>query len=180
MTIANLGAGNSIPDDINVVIEIAANSAPVKYEVDKQSGLLAVDRFMPTAMYYPCNYGYVPSTLADDGDPVDVLVMTPFPVQPGSVIRARAIGMLDMTDESGDDRKVLAVPIAKICAQMASIKQLSDLPSVFLDSIVHFFEQYKALEPGKWVKVKGWQAIDAATDEIRESQLRYQRQAATV
>ena len=111
----HISPGRSIPDDFNVVVEISANCTPVKYEFDKDSGLLTVDRFMPTAMHYPCNYGFIPNTLSDDGDPVDVLVLTPYPIQPGSLIRVRALGMLQMTDESGEDCKVLAVPIEKVC-----------------------------------------------------------------
>ncbi len=168
MSVLKISAGKQIPDDINVIIEIPAHASPVKYELDKDSGLLTVDRFMPTAMHYPCNYGYVPSTLADDGDPVDVLVMTPFSVQPGSLIRVRALGMLNMTDESGEDSKILAVPIEKVCVQFAKLKSLEDVSSVLLDSIVHFFEHYKDLEPNKWVKVKGWEDIEAAKKEIED------------
>ncbi len=175
MSVLKISAGKQIPDDINVIIEIPAHASPVKYELDKDSGLLTVDRFMPTAMHYPCNYGYVPSTLADDGDPVDVLVMTPFSVQPGSLIRVRALGMLNMTDESGEDSKILAVPIEKVCVQFAKLKSLEDVSSVLLDSIVHFFEHYKDLEPNKWVKVKGWEDIEAAKKEIEDSVARYNK-----
>ena len=128
---------------------------------------------MPTSMHYPCNYGFIPNTLSDDGDPVDVLVITPFPVQPGSLMRVRALGMLRMTDESGEDCKVLAVPIEKACAQYAHMKALSDVPTVTLDSIAHFFEHYKKLEPNKWVKVDGWEGLDSAEKEINESVERY-------
>ncbi len=164
-----IDAGRHIPDDFNVIIEIPANSDSVKYELDKNSGLLAVDRFMPTAMHYPCNYGFVPRTLADDGDPADVLVITPLAVQHGSLIRCRALGMLAMTDESGEDAKILAVPIEKVCAQYGHIKTLEDVPQLLLDSITHFFENYKALEQGKWVKVSGWKGLEAAKVELEKS-----------
>ncbi len=166
MSLKELSAGKDMRDDFNVVIEIAANGDCVKYEVDKDSGLLMVDRIMPTAMHYPCNYGFVPSTLAADGDPVDVLVITPFPLQPGCLIRARAIGMLNMTDEAGEDAKVLALPIAKACAEYAHMQTLDDVSPVLLKSIAHFFENYKSLEPGKWVKVGGWESAEAAKQEI--------------
>ena len=175
MDIGNLSPGKDIPNDINVIIEIAANASQVKYEVDKDSGLLIVDRFMPTAMHYPCNYGFVPSTLAEDGDPVDVLVMTPFDVQPGALIRCRAIGMLKMTDEAGKDSKVLCVPINKVCMQYEHIKTLEDVPQLFRDSIKHFFENYKALEPNKWVKVDGWLGKAEAEAEIKAGVEHYKK-----
>lgn len=175
MSIDQISPGKDIPNDINVVIEIPANGSQVKYEIDKDSGLLMVDRFMPTAMHYPCNYGFVPKTLAGDGDPVDVLVMTPFEIQAGSLIRVRAIGMLKMTDEAGEDSKVLAVPVEKVCMQYAHIQTLEDVPQVLRDSIVHFFENYKALEKGKWVKVSGWVGKDEAAHEINEGAARHQK-----
>lgn len=162
-----------IPDDINVIIEISANCTPVKYEIDKNSGLLMVDRFMPTAMHYPCNYGFIPCTLSEDGDPVDVLVMTPYPVQPGSLMRCRALGLLQMTDESGEDSKILALPIEKTCIHYAHMKKLDDIPEVTRNSIAHFFEHYKKLEPNKWVKIGGWLDVDAAAKEIQDSIARY-------
>lgn len=167
--ISAIAPAKSVPDDINVIIEIPANGGALKYEVDKDSGLLMVDRFMPTAMHYPCNYGFVPNTLADDGDPVDVLVLTPEPIQPGSFIRCRAIGVLKMTDEAGEDSKVLAVPVAKVCAEFAHINTLQDVSKIVLDRIVHFFESYKALEPNKWVKVTGWEDVESAAAEINNS-----------
>lgn len=171
----SISPGRDIPNDFNVIIEISANSTPIKYEVEKESGLLMVDRFMPTAMHYPCNYGFVPNTLSCDGDPTDVLVMTPFPVLAGSLMRCRAIGMLQMTDESGEDCKVFALPIEKTCMQYANMKNLSDLPALTLESIVHFFENYKKLEKNKWVKIGGWLDIDAAKKEINESITRYSK-----
>jgi inorganic pyrophosphatase len=174
MNLKDLPPGNHIPDDFNVIIEIPAQAGMIKYEMDKDSGLLAVDRFMPTAMYYPANYGFIPNTLSGDGDPVDVLVITPVPVQAGSLIRARAVGVLNMEDESGVDKKVLALPIKKICAQLAHIQKLEDVPEILRKSIVHFFEQYKALEAGKWVKITGWEEVQGAQQEINDSIQRYQ------
>lgn len=167
--IANIPAGKDIPNDFNVIIEIPANSGPVKYEFDKESGMIVVDRFMPTAMQYPCNYGFIPNTLADDGDPADVLLLTPFDVVPGAMVRARPLGLLKMTDESGGDNKILAVPVEKVCQQYAHMKSLDDVPQSFLDTVRHFFESYKGLEPNKWVKVDGWEGIDAARMEIQKS-----------
>ena len=171
--LSTLSPGKNIPHDINVVIEISANSSPVKYEMDKATGLLSVDRFMPTAMFYPCNYGFVPNTLSNDGDPVDVLVMSPYPILPGSLVRCRALGVLQMTDESGEDYKILALPIEKICVQYAHIKTLNDVPLTLRNEITHFFENYKKLEPGKWVKVGAWLDADAAAKEINDSVERY-------
>jgi inorganic pyrophosphatase len=163
----------SVPDDINVIIEVPAHAEPVKYEVDKVTGLLEVDRFMPAAMHYPCNYGFVPNTLSGDGDPVDVLLIAPLPVQPGAFVRCRVLGMLEMTDESGEDAKVIAVPIKKVCMHMEEVSTLEDVSKVTLDSIVHFFEHYKDLEPNKWVKVSGFAGVDAAAKEINDSIARF-------
>ncbi len=165
----SITAGDQLPHQFNVIIEIPADGGSIKYEVDKDSGLLMVDRFMPVAMHYPCNYGYVPGTLAEDGDPMDVLVMTPFPVQPGSLVKARPIGLLAMSDEAGRDSKILAVPIEKACVQFSNIQSLQDIPQVMLDKISHFFEQYKALEPNKWVKIDGWQDKQAAIEALEKS-----------
>jgi inorganic pyrophosphatase len=172
---STISPARHVPDDINVVIEISANCTPVKYEVDKDSGLLMVDRFMPTAMHYPCNYGFIPNTLSNDGDPVDVLVMTPYPVQAGSMMRCRALGVLQMTDESGEDYKILALPIEKACIHYAHMKELSDVPDVTKDAIAHFFEHYKKLEPNKWVNVGEWLGKEAAAKEIHESIERYKK-----
>ncbi len=174
MALNQIPAGRDIPHDFNVVVEIPAECSSVKYELDKDTGLLTVDRFMPTAMHYPCNYGYVPSTLADDGDPTDVLLITPYTIHPGCLIRCRPIGLLRMTDESGEDSKVLAVPIEKVCAQYSQIKSLDDIAPIVLESIVHFFEHYKDLEPNKWVKVVGWEDINAAKAEIESGVSKYQ------
>ncbi|NOL49629.1 inorganic diphosphatase [Pelistega europaea] len=175
MSLANVPAGSKLPEEFNVVIEIPMNSDPVKYEVDKESGAVFVDRFMLTAMHYPCNYGYIPQTLSLDGDPVDVLVKTPFPVQVGSVIKCRALGVLQMEDEAGQDAKLLAVPVDKLYPLYSNIKSVEDLPETELKQIQHFFEHYKDLEKGKWVKVTGWAGPDAAKAEIQASAERYQK-----
>ncbi|MDY6942913.1 MAG: inorganic diphosphatase [Pseudomonadota bacterium] len=178
MDLARIAPGKEAPKAVNVVIEIPMGGAPVKYEVDKDSGALMVDRIMNTAMYYPCNYGYVPQTLALDGDPVDVLVVTPAPLIPGSVIKARPIGILAMTDESGEDHKVLAVPAPKIDGGLYEhVKTLNDLPAILLKQIAHFFEHYKDLETGKWVKVEDWLDGAAAEQAVLESMERFQRKA---
>lgn len=173
MSLANVPAGKALPDDFNVVIEIPALAPPVKYEVDKESGMLEVDRFMGTSMVYPCNYGFVPQTLSEDGDPVDVLVVTPIPLVHGCVVRCRPLGMLRMTDEKGPDAKVIAVPVDKLYPGYSEIKDVSGLPEFLLGQIRHFFEQYKALEPGKWVKVDGIEGLDAARSEIMDCAKRY-------
>ncbi len=174
MAVKNLPAGRDVPNDVNVVIEIPMNADPIKYEVDKETGTLWVDRFMGTAMHYPCNYGYIPSTIADDGDPVDVLVVSQFALPPGVVVRCRPIGMLKMTDEAGDDAKLLAVPVDKLTPMYSSIKRPQDFPQVMLDQISHFFEHYKDLEPGKFVKVSGWVGIEEAKGEIDAGVKRYE------
>ncbi|WP_018410704.1 inorganic diphosphatase [Methyloversatilis thermotolerans] len=166
MGLERVPSGKDLPNDFNVVIEIPMHSDPVKYEVDKESGAIFVDRFMSTAMHYPCNYGYIPHTIAGDGDPVDVLVLTQFALPPGVVVRCRPIGMLKMVDEAGQDAKLLAVPVDKLTPMYRSVKSPSDLPQILLDQISHFFEHYKDLEPGKFVKVEGWGDIEDAKAEI--------------
>lgn len=158
--------GKDVPNDINVIIEIPAMSEPVKYEFDKENGLLVVDRFMGTCMQYPANYGFVPNTLSEDGDPVDVLVITPFPLKHGCLIRCRPIGVLKMTDESGVDCKVLAVPVDKLCQLYHDVKEIQDVPALLIKQIEHFFSHYKDLEKGKWVKLEGWGDSQAARAEI--------------
>jgi inorganic pyrophosphatase len=165
--------GLNVPDDINVIIEIPAHGEPIKYELDKDTGAMFVDRFMSTAMHYPCNYGYVPHTLSEDGDPVDVLVVTPIPLITGVVVRCRPVGMLKMTDEAGIDAKVIAVPVDKLTSLYTHIKSADDLPQLLLKQIAHFFEHYKDLEPGKWVKVEGWVGIEGARAEILAGVERY-------
>ncbi len=173
MKIDAVTPGPKAPDEINVIIEIPAQSGPVKYEVDKETGALFVDRFMTTAMFYPCNYGYVPGTLSEDGDPVDVLVITPVPLVSGAVIVSRPIGVLHMQDEAGIDAKILAVPRSKICPMYDNLHSPEDVCPHLLATIKHFFEHYKDLEAGKWVKVSGWSGIDAAKQEIVNSLARY-------
>lgn len=173
MSLKEVSAGRNVPDEINVVIEIPSRSDPVKYEVDKHSGMVMVDRFVATSMNYPCDYGFVPHTLSEDGDPVDVLVVAPYSLYPGVVIRCRPVGMLQMTDESGPDAKILAVPVDKLTPRYKQVKQPEDLGSDFLAMIVHFFEHYKDLEPGKWVKLTGWAGPDAARKEIQASVERF-------
>ena len=169
MSFNQIPAGKSLPEDINVVIEIPANANPVKYEVDKDLDALIVDRFMSAPMFYPANYGYIPQTLADDGDPIDVLVVTPYPVTPGAVIRCRAIGVLNMTDESGEDVKLVAVPHDKLSTLYRDVKECSDLPELLLNQIKHFFEHYKELEAGKWVKVESWENAATAKGMITKA-----------
>ena len=175
MGLNNVPAGKELPDDIYVVIEIPTNSDPIKYEVDKASGALFVDRFMSTAMFYPANYGYINHTLSLDGDPVDVLVPTPFPLEAGSVIRCRPVGVLKMTDEHGEDAKVIAVPHSKLTKEYDHIQNIEDVPALLKAQIQHFFESYKALEAGKWVKIDGWEGVEAARKEIIESFERAQK-----
>ncbi|MFJ1268401.1 inorganic diphosphatase [Legionella lytica] len=166
MGLKKVSSGRDIPNEINVIIEIPMNSGPVKYEVNKDSGVLFVDRFLSTPMFYPANYGYIPNTLSEDGDPVDVLVITPVPLINGSVIPCRVVGVLKMTDESGVDAKLLAVPINKLTKIYEAVETYKDLPEYLLNSIKHFFEHYKDLEAGKWVKVDGWEGPEAALAEI--------------
>ena len=168
MNIEKIGAGKNAPEEINVIIEVPMGSDPVKYEFDKESGAIMVDRFVQTAMFYPCNYGFIANTLSKDGDPVDVLVVANYPIIPGAVIKARPIGVLMMEDESGQDEKILAVPTTKLDPFFADIKSYRDLPEIFINRIKHFFESYKALEKGKWVKVDGWKDELAAKEIILE------------
>ncbi|VAY02193.1 Inorganic pyrophosphatase [Arsenophonus endosymbiont of Aleurodicus dispersus] len=169
MSLKNIPAGEKLPEDIYVIIEITANTNPIKYEVDKKYGAIFVDRFMSTTMVYPCNYGYINHTLSLDGDPVDVLVPTPYPLQTGTVIRCCPIGVLKMKDESGEDSKLVAVPHSKLTKEYDHIKDINDFPKLLLAQIKYFFEHYKDLEQGKWVKVEGWENIDAAKNEIISS-----------
>lgn len=178
MGLIRIDTGKNVPDEFNVIIEIPMSGAPVKYEVDKDTGALFVDRFMATAMFYPTNYGYVPNTLSEDGDPVDVLVVAPHPLISGSVIPCRPVGVLKMTDESGVDAKVLAVPIDKLSNQYRHINEYDDLPENLLHTIEHFFKHYKDLEHGKWVKIDGWDNAEAARQEVMSSIERYQAESA--
>ena len=169
MNLDRVDPGRNVPEDINVIIEIPAHSDPVKYEVDKTKGAMFVDRFLDTAMHYPCNYGYVPHTLSEDGDPVDVLVITPSPLITGTVIRCRPISVLSMTDESGPDAKILAVPVDSLSSRYHHVKILDDLPQQLLKQISHFFEHYKDMEENKWVKIEGWEDRETAHREILSS-----------
>ena len=173
MNLDRVSPGKNAPDEVNVIIEIPSHSDPVKYEVDKETGAMFVDRFMSTPMFYPCNYGYLPHSLSDDGDPVDVLVVTPIPLISGSVITCRPVGILKMTDEAGVDAKVLAVPIDKLSTMYRGVKTLDDLPQSLLAQIAHFFEHYKDLENNKWVKIDGWAGLEEAKTEINSGIERY-------
>lgn len=179
MSLDRVPAGDKLPDEFNVVIEIPMNADPIKYEVDKASGCVFVDRFMTTAMHYPYNYGYIPETLSEDGDPVDVLVMSPFPVQVGCVVRCRVLGVMNMEDEQGKDAKLLARPVDKLYPPYQRIQSTDDVAPEELARIAHFFAHYKDLEKGKWVKVTGWSDIAAAKEEIQASAARYRAQHET-
>ena len=169
MDISKISSGKNLPQEVNVIIEIPGGVHPVKYEFDKESGALFVDRFIQVAMNYPGHYGFIPHTLSEDGDPCDVLVLVDMPVVPGCVIKARPIGVLMMEDEAGFDEKILAVPTEKGHPYYANIKSYKDLPKITLQKIKHFFEQYKSLEEGKWVKVKDWEDVDKARELITRS-----------
>lgn len=166
MRIDAIPIGKNPPEDINVIVEVPHGGHPVKYELDKESGTLFVDRFMHTAMQYPCNYGFVPHTLSDDGDPVDVLVVSRIPVVPGAVIRSRPIGVLMMHDEAGQDEKILAVPVEKLNPYYKNVQNYTDMPEILIQRITHFFQHYKDLEEGKWVNVDGWKDADFAREII--------------
>ncbi|MEN9503774.1 MAG: inorganic diphosphatase [Pseudomonadota bacterium] len=173
MIIDKVPVGRDVPECVNVIIEIPALSSPVKYELDKDSGALFVDRFMSAPMFYPANYGFIPHTLAEDGDPTDVLVVTPTPLMHGSVIPVRPVGMLRMADESGIDAKIIAVPMTKLTPEYKDVTSYTQLPNLLMQQIQLFFERYKELEPGKWVKVEGWADAAEAKQEILASVERY-------
>ncbi|WP_262689548.1 inorganic diphosphatase [Kordiimonas aestuarii] len=166
MDIKKISVGENAPWDVNVIIEVPAGTEPVKYELDKESGALFVDRIMHTSMRYPCNYGFIPHTLADDGDPVDVLLANRTPIMPGAVVRCRPLGVLIMEDEAGMDEKLLMVPVDKLHPFYKDVNSYEELPEIFLKQISHFFEHYKDLESGKWVKIKGWEGPEVAADLI--------------
>ena len=170
-----IGPGEKAPEIVNVFIEIPMNSS-VKYEYDEELGIIKVDRFLYTAMYYPFNYGFIPGTKEEDGDPVDVLVISREPVLPGSIIEARPVGLLEMEDEEGLDSKVIAVPKDKLDPQFSNIKDVNDIPETIKERIKHFFEHYKELEPGKWVKVRGWKGVEEAKKKILEAIERYKKE----
>jgi inorganic pyrophosphatase len=169
MSLQVVPVGRDVPDDVNVIIEIPMNSPAIKYEVDKETGAIFVDRMLKTAMHYPCTYGYIPHTLCGDGDPVDVLVVMSVPVQPGVVVRCRPVGILRMEDESGDDAKIIAVPVDDITGLYRNVKGVDGLDDLLLMQIAHFFDHYKDLERGKWVKIHGWGDTEAARQEIIDS-----------
>ncbi|PPI88505.1 inorganic diphosphatase [Candidatus Pantoea edessiphila] len=169
MSLDQVPAGIKIPQDIYVIIEIPANDNPVKYEINKQSHVLFVDRFISTTMFYPCNYGYINNTLSLDGDPIDVLVPTPYPLKSQSVIRCRPVGILKMIDDSGEDSKLIAVPHTSVSKEYDHINNVTDLPELLRSQIVHFFSHYKDLEKGKWAKISSWDDVIAAKNEIISS-----------
>ena len=175
MDLSKIGIGKHCPEEVNAVIEVPMYGGPVKYEFDKDSGALLVDRFIGTAMHYPCNYGFVPHTLGEDGDPIDILVMTSAPLMSGTVIACRPIGILNMEDEAGGDAKLLAVPGNKISQLYHHVTDYSDLPRAQLDEIAHFFEQYKSLEPSKWARVDHWSDADEARATVTASVERFEK-----
>ncbi|MBL4836253.1 MAG: inorganic diphosphatase [Kordiimonadaceae bacterium] len=166
MDINKIPVGENVPWDVNVIIEVPAGTEPVKYELDKASGALFVDRIMHTSMRYPCNYGFIPHTLADDGDPVDVILANHTPIMPGAVVRCRPLGVLIMEDEAGMDEKLLMVPVDKLHPFHSDVKSYEEMPQIFLDQIAHFFAHYKDLEKGKWVKIMGWEGPEKAAELI--------------
>ncbi|WP_353255835.1 inorganic diphosphatase [Hyphomonas sp.] len=169
MDLSKIKTGNNPPDDINVLVEVPLGGDAIKYEIDKESGAMFVDRFLYTEMRYPCNYGFVPHTLSLDGDPVDVMVVGNRPLVPGCVLRVRPVGVLLMSDDKGQDEKILAVPHPKTTAYYDKIATYHDLPQILIDKIQHFFEHYKDLETGKWTKVEGWYGVDKARELIRSA-----------
>ena len=179
MNIDAIPVGKDAPWDVKAIIEISAGGSPVKYEMDKESGALYVDRFLSTPMVYPANYGFIPHTLSDDGDPCDVLVLTPYPVVPGSVLRSRPIGVLIMTDEAGRDEKILCVPVDKMTPFYSEIKSYEQLPAIQLQQIEHFFTRYKDLEKGKFVQIDRWGSAQEAADLIVAGQAAHQAKLAT-
>ena len=169
MRIDAIAVGHNPPEDVNVIIEVPIGGEPIKYEMDKAAGTLVVDRFLHTPMRYPGNYGFVPHTLSEDGDPIDVLVANTRPIVPGAVINVRPVGVLKMQDEAGGDEKVLAVPVPKLTKRYEHVKEYTDLPVITLQQVQHFFEHYKDLEPGKWVKMRGWGDAAEARKLITEA-----------
>ncbi len=173
MKLEAVSIGKHPPGEVNVIIEVPIGGEPIKYEMDKEAGLLVVDRFLHTAMRYPGNYGFIPHTLSDDGDPCDVIVANTRAIIPGAVMSCRIVGALLMEDESGGDEKLVAVPSTKLTRRYEKIENYTDLPAITLEQIQHFFEHYKDLEPNKWVKVKGWVDAGAARELVRQGIERY-------
>jgi inorganic pyrophosphatase len=174
MRLDAIATGKNPPHEVNVVIEVAIGGEPIKYEMDKEAGTLVVDRFLYTPMRYPGNYGFIPHTLSEDGDPCDVLVANTRPIIPGAIIAVRPIGVLMMEDEGGGDEKIIAVPVPKLTRRYENVLNYTDMPKITLDQIQHFFEHYKDLEPGKWVKLKGWGDAETARRLISEAMERAQ------
>lgn len=169
MDLAKISTGQNPPDDVNVLVEVPLGGDAIKYEIDKASGAMMVDRYLYTEMRYPCNYGFIPHTLSLDGDPIDVMVVGNRPLVPGCVVRVRPVGVLMMTDDSGDDEKILAVPHNTLTSYYDSIATYHDLPSFLIDKITHFFEHYKDLEKGKWTNIEGWHSVEKARELINEA-----------
>ena len=169
MNIDEIRIGEAPPWDINVIIEVPFGREPVKYEMDKNSGALYVDRVMHTSMRYPCNYGFVPHTLSEDGDPIDILVASPVEILSGCIVRCRPIGVLRMKDEKGADEKILAVPVDALNPYYVDVKEYTDLPKILLEQIAHFFAHYKDLEPEKWVELEGWESSEHAAQLIKDA-----------
>jgi inorganic pyrophosphatase len=178
MRLEAIAIGKNPPEDVNVVIEVPIGGEPIKYEMDKDSGALVVDRFLYTSMRYPGNYGFIPHTLSDDGDPCDVIVANTRAIVPGAIMSVRPVGVLFMEDEAGGDEKILAVPAAKLTRRYENVHNYTDLPQITLDQIQHFFERYKDLEPGKWVKVVRWGNAEEAQKLIMEGIARAKAQKA--
>ena len=176
MRIEFISPGKNVPKEVNVIIEVPVGGEPIKYEMDKEAGTLVVDRFLYTSMRYPGNYGFIPHTLSGDGDPVDVLVANQRAVVPGAIMACRPIGVLKMEDEAGGDEKIIAVPIPRLTRRYENVHNYLDLPDITVQQIQHFFEHYKDLEPGKWVKVIGWGNAIEAEGMILEGINRYQKQ----
>lgn len=168
-----LPTGPDVPDEVYVLVEIPANGPGIKLELEKASGALLVDRFLATPMHYPCNYGFIPHTLSEDGDPLDALVLSPIPLLPGVVIACRPIAVLTTTDDAGPDAKILCVPTSKLTMAYADVNELADVPSLVVQQIEHFFSHYKDLEPGKWMNLTGWGDAKAAKGEVIASVSRY-------
>ncbi|WP_077968138.1 inorganic diphosphatase [Ensifer adhaerens] len=169
MRIDAISIGKNPPEDVNVIVEVPVGGHPIKYEMDKEAGTLVVDRFLYTPMHYPGNYGFVPHTLSDDGDPIDVLICNTRPLVPGCVINVRPIGVMMMEDNSGQDEKIIAVPSGHLTQRYDKVHEYTDLPEITLKQIEHFFEHYKDLEPGKWVKIFGWKDASTARQLIKEA-----------
>lgn len=177
MDLRKIPVGDNPPWSVNVIVEVPQGSDPVKYEFDKESGAIFVDRFLHTAMFYPCNYGFIPHTLSDDGDPVDVMIATQIQVLPGAVVKVRPIGVLIMDDEKGEDEKILAVPVDELHPYYTNVSSYRDLPKILIEQIAHFFRHYKDLESNKWVKIRRWGEADEACRMIENAIARAKEQS---